>query len=76
MRASIRYGNGLGEVLFDNLMCHGNESSLFDCPRNEIWENNCALDHSEDAGVVCNGKFIIVASASSLSGKTLCKCIH
>ena len=54
MRASTRYGNGSGEILLDNLKCSGQESSLFNCPGNEIWDNNC--DHSEDAGVVCNGK--------------------
>ena len=53
MRASMRYGNGSGDILFDNLMCQGNESSLFDCPPNEIFDSNC--DHSEDAGIVCNG---------------------
>lgn len=57
MRASNRYGKGYGRILFDNLMCSGNEDSLVDCPRNVIWENNCASDHSEDAGVVCNSKF-------------------
>lgn len=52
----MRYGSGYGQILFDNLMCGGSESSLFDCARNGIWENNCASDHSEDAGVVCNSE--------------------
>lgn len=56
MRAGGRYGSGHGQILFDDLMCSGTELSLFDCPRNNIWENNCASDHSEDAGVVCNSK--------------------
>ena len=36
-------------------MCTGNESSLLDCTAGEaIGSHNC--DHSEDAGVRCQGK--------------------
>ncbi len=55
MRADVRYGNGSGPILLDNLMCNGDERTLIDCIHNEVFENNCARDHSEDAGVVCNG---------------------
>ena len=55
MRAGLRYGNGSGPILLDNLMCDGDESTLVDCDHNGVFENNCASDHSEDAGVVCNG---------------------
>ena len=56
MRASTRYGNGSGPILLDDLMCTGEETSLISCRHRGVWENNCATDHSEDAGVVCNGK--------------------
>ena len=41
-------------ILLDQLMCTGNETSLLDCTAGEeIGSNNC--DHSEDAGVRCEG---------------------
>ena len=43
------------QILLDQLMCTGNESSLLDCIAGEaIGSHNC--DHSEDAGVRCQGK--------------------
>lgn len=56
----MRYGKGSGlPVLLDNLMCEGEEDTLLDCARNQLLENNCDPQHSEDAGVVCNGKELI-----------------
>ena len=48
---SATYGQGTGPILLDQVMCTGNETSLFDCPRNPIGQHNCF--HSEDAGVTC-----------------------
>ena len=50
----MRYGNGSGPILLDNLMCSGKENTLLDCSSNAVWVNDCG--HSEDAGVVCNGE--------------------
>ena len=49
------YGSGsdLSPIHLDNVICRGNESSLFDCQSNPVGQNNC--DHSEDAGVKCGG---------------------
>ena len=50
------FGEGIGSILLDNLMCEGHESSLLDCVASEdIGTHNC--EHSEDAGVRCEGKF-------------------
>ena len=50
------FGEGLGSILLDNLMCEGHESSLLDCVASEdIGMHNC--EHSEDAGVRCEGMF-------------------
>ena len=52
-RSSIRYGEGFGTILLDNLRCSGEESSLLRCPHNSVGVSNC--NHNEDAGVVCGG---------------------
>lgn len=56
-RAGSRYGRGTGDILLDNIICTGHESSLLECGHNPLRENNC--DHGEDAGVVCGGMYII-----------------
>ena len=51
------YGPGSGPVYLTNLQCTGNEPSLFDCA-NDGWNSvaDACLDHSLDAGVLCNSK--------------------
>ena len=46
-------------------MCIGNESSLLDCAAGEkIGSHNC--DHSEDAGVRCEGEVEIIIRVNAL----------
>lgn len=53
------FGGGEGEILLDTVRCNGTEQRLEDCPHNGIGIHNCALDHHEDAGVVCHsGKLL------------------
>ena len=40
-------------IHLDDVGCNGSEPSLLNCTANEVGVNNC--DHSEDAGVRCNG---------------------
>ena len=49
------FGEGEGDILLDNLLCMGNESSLLECHAGTggIGIHNCS--HSEDAGVRCDG---------------------
>lgn len=54
-RSSLKYGVGRGDILLDNIMCAGGESTLLDCNHNPLMEVNC--DHTEDAGVICGGSF-------------------
>ena len=49
------FGEGEGDILLDNLLCKGNESSIKECRSGMggIGIHNC--NHSEDAGVRCEG---------------------
>ena len=47
------FGSGSGDIFLDNVVCRGTESSLLQCNTNSIGQHNC--DHSEDAGVRCEG---------------------
>ena len=52
-RAAFGEGSNYS-ILLDQLMCTGNENSLLDCAAGEeVGSHNC--DHSEDAGVRCEG---------------------
>ena len=56
---NARFGEGNGSILLDNLLCDGTEVSLLDCVDSEnIGEHNC--DHSEDAGVRCEGIYTLL----------------
>ena len=60
------FGEGRNySILLDQLVCTGNEGSLLECSSGEeIGSHNC--DHSEDAGVRCEGEFRFLLSASHL----------
>lgn len=50
------YGEGSGTILLDDLDCTGDEKSLLDCVKNVQNRNSDKVcDHSEDAGVKCEG---------------------
>ena len=46
---------GTGDILLDNVRCRGIESSLLECNTNPIGQPDGSCDHSEDAGVRCQG---------------------
>ena len=53
-----QFGHGTGPIFLDKLGCTGTESSLLQCNRFAgLGLHSC--DHSQDAGVRCNGEEII-----------------
>ncbi|XP_038069984.1 deleted in malignant brain tumors 1 protein-like isoform X2 [Patiria miniata] len=47
--SSARFGQGSGDIFFNDVACTGSETSLLDCVKSTV--NNCG--HGEDAGVIC-----------------------
>lgn len=45
------YGQGNGNILFDNVVCRGTETTLAQCKHNGYNTHNCG--NSEDVGVIC-----------------------
>ena len=46
-----RYGEGSGQVILDDVICTGNESSLAECSHRQPFTSNC--EHDEDVSVRC-----------------------
>ena len=74
-RTAAAFGEGVGDIFLDNVVCDGNELRLIDCPSNPLAAHNCL--HSEDAGVVCQpytvcsnqGDIRLVAGARDSEGR-------
>ena len=74
-RSSAAFGEGVGDIFLDNVICNGNELRILDCSSNPLAAHNCL--HSEDAGVVCQpytvctnqGDIRLVAGSNSSEGR-------
>ena len=53
------FGNGTGSIILDNLNCVGTEETLLECGSDSsILDHDC--QHSEDAGVKCSCRLLLV----------------
>ena len=59
-----RFGQGSFRqpIWLDNVRCTGSEMYLSDCDSQGFGSHNCA--HYEDAGVVCEGLFKVIATCT------------
>uniref|UniRef100_A0A8C2HX76 SRCR domain-containing protein n=1 Tax=Cyprinus carpio TaxID=7962 RepID=A0A8C2HX76_CYPCA len=58
-------GCGSGKIWMDDVGCSGSESSIFDCSKTKMGDQDCG--HSEDVGVICSG--IRLVGGSRCSGR-------
>ena len=56
-----------------DLLCIGAEENLLKCNNNGIGAHMCPEDHSEDAGVKCNGTYVGILIKS---GVCVCVCME
>ncbi|XP_030848001.1 deleted in malignant brain tumors 1 protein-like isoform X9 [Strongylocentrotus purpuratus] len=68
---SAAFGQGIGDIILDDVQCVGTETDLFSCPNNGPLSHNCG--HGEDAGVRCistsSGAIRLVDGSSSNEGR-------
>lgn len=54
------FGQGSGPVWLEDVSCSGNETSVTQCPSNEIGTSTC--EHGQDAGIICRGSSLVIVN--------------
>ena len=57
--SNARFGAGTGPIVLDDVQCSLSSSQLLECSSRPILTHNC--QHSDDAGVGCEGMLTIYA---------------
>ncbi|XP_012675528.2 lysyl oxidase homolog 3A isoform X2 [Clupea harengus] len=61
-----RMGQGMGPIYMNEVLCAGEERTLWDCPHKTITSEDC--QHVEDASVRCNVPYMAFEKTIRLSG--------
>ena len=64
-KGNAYFRQGSGRIWLDDLNCNGSETDIAFCGHRGWGRTNC--DHSEDASVICNGKFNFISSPIGLT---------
>ena len=54
---NAQFGQGTGRIVLADVQCSGSETQLINCRHGTV-SSNC--DHSDDAGVRCEGMYLYV----------------
>ena len=54
--SSTHFGQGVGPIWLDDVICFGSEPNIDSCSHNAWGSHNCG--HYNDVGVICHGKAI------------------
>ena len=56
---NAHFGQGTGQIVLDDVQCIGSENKLLVCSSAPILQVSSNCDHTLDAGVRCEGTYII-----------------
>ncbi|PIK50758.1 putative deleted in malignant brain tumors 1 protein-like [Apostichopus japonicus] len=65
--SSASYGEGIGQIWLDDVVCSGSEEHILACGNRGVGEHNCG--HHEDAGVRCAPPVRLVSGRGSYEGR-------
>ena len=67
------FGAGTGPIYLDDIACTSSASQLLECSSSPVLAHNC--DHNADAGVGCEGSFLLCKSINTDEHKQECDSI-